>query len=1049
MKRESTIRWRVLLIACVASGILAWDGQRRLRIDTDITSAVPTGSVAFESARQVLARHTSLDRVVINLSMRDGRAQPDALIAAGDVIVSELERSGLFTMVGTAAAARGITAIYADLPSQLPSLFSREELEHLVAPRLQPTALSERLGNLAVEASDLSGIGAAARVAEDPLGLGEIALARLADLVPSQQGRIERGHILDTDGKNLLVSAVPREITRDTRASHAIAEAIRTLAERFGRAKAGEAGEGIVVTPVGGYRASIDNETLIARDANLAMLVSTIGIALLLLACFPRPWLGVFALLPALVGGCLALWAYSLMEPDISALALGFGGALISITVDQGAVYLLFVDRQTKTAGHRAAHEVFSIGSLSTVINIGSFLSLRLTGFRVLGQIGLFAALGILFSYLFVHLVFPHIFPTVPAASRAAWVPVDKWLARITVGRGFRALAVAVALFAVALVFSRPKFVVDLAAANTVRPETARDEAKVKAVWGDIFHRVYLLIDAKNDADFRRKSDAWLTLLERQKAASIVEHAFSPSMLSPGPVIAAQHQAAWGEFWNRDRVAALAAALREAGDKVGFAPEAFAPFLGRLSAQGAAPSTSTSSALAPGVQALYGIGPGRDGQGVVWLGSVAPGPKYDPAVFAEQTNQAGFYVFDGENFAHTLADFLAHSFRSMFVVVVCFVAGAVLLFFLDLRVAGLALAPMTFSFVLTLATLHLVGRPIDLVGLILSVLIFGMGVDYSFSFLRVYQRCLDEHHPSHGPVRTSIFLSSSATLIGMGTMATADHAVTRSAGIMATLAIGYCALGAYVILPPLLRRLYTVKPLLPADRARPERWVMRRFRRLSGFPRMFAWFKMRLDPAFPRLGDFLPEEGTVLDIGCGFGVAAAWMLARSDKLRVVAIDPDEDRVVTARFVLGSRGAVHEGCAPDDLPAVTVSAVLCLDVIHHLDDAGLAATLAHVRACLVPGGKLVLRATVPAAGRVPYFRWFETRRLRLARLSPHYRSRDAVVSAMVAAGLRVVLVEPTAPGREETWFIAEAEAKAENHDGKNDGKDDGENASKGS
>jgi hypothetical protein len=92
---------------------------------------------------------------------------------------------------------------------------------------------------------------------------------------------------------------------------------------------------------------------------------------------------------------------------------------------------------------------------------------------------------------------------------------------------------------------------------------------------------------------------------------------------------------------------------------------------------------------------------------------------------------------------------------------------------------------------------------------------------------------------------------------------------------------------------------------------------------------------------------------------------------------------------------------------------------------------------------------VLRATVPAAGRVPYFRWFETRRLRLARLSPHYRSRDAVVSAMVAARLRVVLVEPTAPGREETWFIAEAEAKAENHDGKNDGKDDGENASKGS
>ena len=1028
MKGESTIRWRVLLVACVASGVLAWDGQRRLRIDTDNTTAVPTGSVAFESAKAVLSRHTSLDRVVINLSLRDGRADPDALVSAGDVVVAELERSGLFTMVGTAAAARGITAIYADLPSQLPLLFSSDELNRLVAPRLDGAALTARLQELAAQASDLSGIGAASRLAEDPLGLGEIALARLGDLVPTQQARIERGHIVDTAGKNLLVSAVPREITRDTRACHAIDQAIQTLARRFEQAKAGAVGEGVVLTPVGGYRASIDNEDLITRDANMAVLVSTIGIALLLLACFPRPWLGVFALLPALAGGCLALWFYSLLEPDISALALGFGGALVSITVDQGAVYLLFVDRKTKTAGHRAAHEVFSIGSLSTIINIGSFLSLRLTGFRVLGQIGLFAALGILFSYLFVHLVFPHIFPTVPAASRAAWVPVDKWLARITVGRGYRALAVATAIFALGLVFARPKFVVDFAAANTVRPQTARDEAKVKAVWGDIFHRLYLLIDAKDEGDFRQKSDAWLTILEQQKASGVIERAFSPSMLSPGPAIAGQHRVAWNEFWTPDRVAKTTAALREAGEEVGFAPGAFTPFVARLS--GASSTVEPQTSLAPGIQALYGVGPGRDGRGLVWLGSVTPGPNYDPSIFAEQANRAGFYVFDGENFARTLADFLARSFRSMFVVVVCFVAGAVLLFFLDLRIAAIALAPMTFSFVLTLATLHLMGRPIDLVGLILSVLIFGMGVDYSFSFLRVYQRCLDEHHASHGPVRTSIFLSSSATLVGMITMTTADHSVTRSAGIMATLAIGYCALGAYVILPPLLRRIYTVKPLAHADRAHPERWVMHRFRRLSAFPRMFARFKMRLDPMFPRLGDFLPEEGKVMDIGCGFGVAAAWILARSEKLRVVAIEPDEDRVTTARFVLGERGSVREGMAPDDLPTMEAAAVVCLDVIHHLDDAGLAATLSHVRACLVPGGKLVLRATVPMSGRTPYFRWFETRRLFLSKQKPRYRKREAVVVAMVAAGLRVVLVEPTAPGREETWFIAESGPSAE-------------------
>jgi len=1020
MAPKSAIRWRVLLIACTVTGLFAWAGQRRLHIDTDITSAVPTGNLAFESARQVLARHTSLDRVVVNLSLRDGSSNPEVLIAAGDFLVSEMDKSGLFSVVGTSAAARGLTALYANLPSELPILFSSEQLEKEVAPRLAPAAIEARLQGLAADVSDLAGIGTASRIAEDPLGLGELALARLGDLVPTQQARIEKGHILDSAGKNLLIAATPRDVTRDTRISHAIDDLLSALTRRFEAAKPGEAGAGVVLTPVGSYRATIDNEGLVMRDANLAILASTIGIALLLLACFPRPWLGVFALLPALAGGCLALFVYTLIESDISALALGFGGALVSITVDQGAVYLLFVDRQTKTAGHRAAHEVFSIGSLSTIINMGAFLSLRLTGFRVLGQVGLFAALGIGFSYLFVHLVFPHIFPSVPPATRSAWIPVDGFLRRITVGRGFKALAVGAVIFVVGLVFARPKFNVDLASMNTVRAETARDEGRVRTVWGDIFHRLYILIDAKDEADFRRKSDEWLVLADAQKAAGVLDHAFSPSTLTPGSSLVAAHGAAWAAFWTAERVASLTVNLREAGGEVGFASEAFAPFLARL----AAPTTPE---LSEGEKALYGVGPGRDGKGIVWLASVVPGPRYQPSVFAGEAHQHGFFVFDGENFSHTLADFLAGTFRSMFVVVVCFVAGAVLLFFLDLRVAAIALAPLTFSFVLTIATLHLIGRPIDIVGLILSVLIFGMGVDYSFSFVRVYQRCLDENHPSQAPVRTSIFLAASATLVGMITMSTAEHAVTRSAGIMASLAIGYCAVGAYLILPPLLRQVFSLRPLPQPDRARPDRWVMKRFRHLSAYPRCFAWFKMRLDPMFNRLGDFLPEQGTVLDIGCGFGIEAAWMLGRSAELRVVGVEPDEDRVDVARFVLGTRGEVHAGAAPDGLPEVSAVAVVCLDVIHHLDDDGLARTLAQVRKSLGAGGQLILRASVPIAGRTPFYRWFETRRLALAKLEPHYRQREDVVKAIQTAGLQVKLVEPTAAGREETWFVAQVPA----------------------
>jgi uncharacterized protein len=1020
MRRESAIRWPALLISCAVMALMAWIGQSRLRIDTDITSAVPKGNLAFSSARQVLARHPSLDRVVINLSMKDGHADPNALVKAGDALVEALEKSGLFSSVGTADAARGMTSLYTGTPARLPALFSKEELERDVAPRLTPAEIDARLASIANDAADLSGIGTATRLAEDPLGLSEIALARLGALIPTEQAHMDHGHIVQLDGKNLLVSAMPRNAVMDTQQAHAIDDLIHKISGQFASAAPGTPGESVVLTSVGGYRAAIDNETMVIRDTNKAIWVATIGIALLLLLCFPRPWLGLFALYPAIAGGCMALFAYSFLQRDVSVLALGFGGALISITVDQGAVYLLFVDREARTEGHRAAHEVFSIGSLSTIINIGSFLALYLSGFDLLGQLGLFAALGIGCSYVFVHLIFPLIFPSVPAAKRPPWLRVDRFLARVTVGRGFGALGVAAVVFVVAAALARPTFQVDIASMNTVRKETARDEAKVSGIWGDLFKRVYVLIDAAGPADFQRQSDRWLDMLHEQEKTGAIKRGFSSSMLNPGADVAQRNVAAWKAFWSPQRVSAVETAIKASAETYGFAADGFDPFVRQLRSP-----QLPSAELPEGALSLYGVSPGRDGKGMVWLGNVVPGPSYDPQRFAEQAQVSGFYVFDGVHFSRTMAEFLGNSFGRMLLIIVCFVSACVLLFFLDLRVAALAMSPMVFAFVCTMGTLRLIGHPIDVPGLMLAILIFGMGVDYSFSFVRVYQRCHNEEHPSHGPVRTSVFLASSATLIGMVTLAFSEHAVARSSGITASIGVAYCAIGAFVILPPLLRRVFSPRPIPPPDPKRPARWVMKRLTSLSAWPRMFAWFKMRLDPMFPRLGELVPDCGTLLDVGCGFGIPSAWLMARSAGLRVVGIEPDEDRAQVATWVLGDRGEITVGAAPGDMKPVKADAAICLDMVHHLHDDALGKTLSHIASCLPQGGKLILRATVPSSAGPTFYRRAENLLVRIgAGHAPRFRPAAALRTALEKAGLRVVLEEPTAKGREETWFVAE-------------------------
>jgi hypothetical protein len=74
--------------------------------------------------------------------------------------------------------------------------------------------------------------------------------------------------------------------------------------------------------------------------------------------------------------------------------------------------------------------------------------------------------------------------------------------------------------------------------------------------------------------------------------------------------------------------------------------------------------------------------------------------------------------------------------------------------------------------------------------------------------------------------------------------------------------------------------------------------------------------------------------------------------------------------------------------------------------------------------LVPQGKLILRTAVPSRKPVPWLRRIEEWRLKALHLTPHFRSSEEVTALLSEAGFMVKLKEPTALGREETWFICQ-------------------------
>jgi SAM-dependent methyltransferase len=276
-------------------------------------------------------------------------------------------------------------------------------------------------------------------------------------------------------------------------------------------------------------------------------------------------------------------------------------------------------------------------------------------------------------------------------------------------------------------------------------------------------------------------------------------------------------------------------------------------------------------------------------------------------------------------------------------------------------------------------------------------------------------------------VRLAMFLASFTTLIGFGVLAIAKHNLLRSIGITSLLGIGYSIMGAYLILPVLVKKIYAPfdfpsGPLETGSRQHLKRTLLR-YRHLEAYPRVFARMKMMIDPMFKELDKYVKNPRRILDIGCGYGVPATWLLEIYPQAEVYGLEPDEIRVLIASYAIGNRGRVEAGRAPD-LPDVDgdVDYVLMLDMLHLISDQEVQIAFQRIYQKLEAGGTLLVRATIPSDKRNPWKRWIEVARLKITRAPNRFRGEEEIVDFMKKAGFDVNISASDTKGIEEKWFV---------------------------
>ncbi|MDK0575388.1 hypothetical protein P6P35_16215, partial [Clostridium perfringens] len=92
-------------------------------------------------------------------------------------------------------------------------------------------------------------------------------------------------------------------------------------------------------------------------------------------------------------------------------------------------------------------------------------------------------------------------------------------------------LYAALALAVVLLFFARPVFRVDLAAMNSVSPESLAAEKRVGDVWGNVLGRIYVMTEGRDLAQLQRQDDRLTALLEQEARSGTLAPAFTPSVI--------------------------------------------------------------------------------------------------------------------------------------------------------------------------------------------------------------------------------------------------------------------------------------------------------------------------------------------------------------------------------------------------------------------------------------------------------------------------------------------------------------------------------------
>ena len=781
------------LIMVVTTLVFLFFGLR-LHFEEDISKLLPSSSVESQLAFGSIQLK---DKIYIQVTSTDEPLSPDLLAERTDEFIDLLyKKDSTSHYIGNVlykmepeTAINALDFVLEHIPSFIDTA-AYQDFEKA----LEPEAIEKQMWvNYEQMMEDETGDITQA-IMYDPLNLRNVVLGNVLQGAVGGFNLID-DHIFCPDSTVALAFLAPSFRSLDSQSATRFSKMLSQALQEFNASH-----PDVKVHAHGDPMGSVSNAGRIRSDLIVTVGISMVLILLLIGLCFrsfPFIWK---LLLPILYGTAFSLACIFWIKGEMSLMALGLGAIVLGVAISYTLHVLIhhfFVGDPEKLLRDEST-PVF-LGCITTV---GAFCSLLFTDSDLLRDFGLFASFALLGSTLFALIFLPHFLPSIKADSNSKTFRRISRLNNLPFDKKPWFLIMIAVIVVIGIIFSpKVKFDSDLRNLDFNSPEEIEAESLYNAKNNDGFYHLYFAT-VSTDLDEALEADKSLVfLLDSLKDQDIV-HNYTDIIPKLFVTQADQEQriAAWNAFWTEERKAYAIDQVDKGALQFGLDPMMFYDFKDLLDADYEAASLMESGVVPDNLLGNF-IECNADSQYMVFTDVSMRFDEKDIATDALVANPKTF-VLEPFYYCKSMVEVINDDFNIAVWISSLFVLLILLISFRNIITALLSFIPMVLSWFMVQGYMAIIGLEFNLINIIISTFIFGVGVDYS---IFITEGLLIQARTGNRDVLTwhkvAIFFSAIILVIVVTSLLFAVHPAIRSIGLSTLIGMASTIMISYALQP--------------------------------------------------------------------------------------------------------------------------------------------------------------------------------------------------------------------------------------------------------